>query len=162
MSTIQSLLKKKPMKALIVFLATLCLTACITIKEVKKEEVKPKIEPTDNVTESTKVSTWTSEKKEYWTSMTFAQLGSMPQVRVRFSPWHLFKISKCIIGEHEKLHPDIIWWEKNIGYSQQNLNPIYARQIYDITYKCSWIQQKLQEKEMMEKTKTPLELEDSI
>ena len=146
------------MKALIVSLVMLCLAAC-TVKEVKKEEVETK--PVDNATEII-VSTWTQEKKEYWISMTFAQLSAMPQVRVRFSPWHLFKLSKCVIREHEKNHPDIIWWEKNIGYSQQNLNPIYAREVYDITYKCSWIQQQLQQKEMMDQTKVPLELKDSI
>ena len=81
------------MKALIVSLVMICLAAC-TVKEVKIEEVETN--PADNATELI-VSTWTQEKKEYWTSMTFAQLSVMPQVRVRFSPWHLFKLSKCII-----------------------------------------------------------------
>ena len=147
------------MKALIVSLVTFFLVAC-TVKEVKKEEVK--VEPTDNATKIEVISSWSEENKNYWTALYFAQLSMQPQIRLRFSPFHLYKIAKCMVLEYEKLHPDYIWWEKNIGLNQQNLNPIYAREIYDITYKCSWIQGQMQQKEMLKNSEVPLDLKDSI
>tara|TARA_B100000287_G_C20307321_1_gene652371 strand:+ start:99 stop:542 length:444 start_codon:yes stop_codon:yes gene_type:complete len=147
------------MKALIVFLVTFFLVAC-TVKEVKKEEVETK--PADNAKKEEVISTWADEKKNYWTSLTFAQLSMQPQVRMRFAPWYLFKIAQCMVIEYEKLYPDYYWWEKNVGLNQHNLNPIYAREIYDITYKCSWIQGQMQQKEMLKKSEVPLDLKDSI
>jgi|TARA_Y100000034_G_C6568964_1_gene246518 hypothetical protein len=146
------------MKILLVSIFILCLVGCTINIEGTKEEVK--IKPTDNVTQE--IPKWPEDRKQYWVAMYFAQLASNPTVRYRYLPFHTFQLAQCIVNSAEELHPDIEWWEENIGLKQHNLDPIYGKEIYDITYKCSLIQQEIQQKEMMEKSTTGPDLEDAV
>ena len=152
---------KKSMKILLVSIFILCLVGCTINIEGTKEEVK--IKPTDNVSqEKQEIPKWPEDKKQYWVAMYFAQLASNPTVRFRYLPFHTFQLAQCIVNSAEELHPDLEWWENNIGLKQQNLDPIYGKEVYDITYRCSLIQQEKQQKEMMEKSKSGPNLEDSV
>ena len=143
------------------------LVSCtVNIERTKEEETKKPIaeetiKSTDNVTQ-TEVFNWPTEKINYWTAMYFAQLSMNPSVRMRYEPYHTYELAKCIVKGSQKLYPDFKWWEENIGTSQDNLNPIYGKEIYKITYNCSIVQQQIQQKELLEKMEAGPDLKDSI
>jgi len=105
--------------------------------------------PKDNASiEQVETREWDPVRKEFWTSMLFAQLSQLPHVRERFLPKHLHLMVRCSIKEYEKRF-EIEYFEKTFGVSAGQLSPENARIAYNITFNCSEKQAMIQQQEMM-------------
>jgi len=105
--------------------------------------------PKDNASiEQVETRKWDPVRKEFWTSMLFAQLSQLPHVRKRFLPKHLHLMVRCSIEEYERRF-EIEYFEKTFGVSAGQLSPENARIAYNITFNCSEKQAMIQQQEMM-------------
>ena len=91
---------------------------------------------------------WDPIRKEFWTTMLFAQLSQLPHVRTRFVPKHFHLMVRCAIAEYEKRY-EIEYFEKTFGQTTGNLAPDNARIAYNITFACSEKQAELQRQQLL-------------
>lgn len=105
--------------------------------------------PKDNASiEQVETRKWDPIRKEFWTSMLFAQLTQNPGIRNRFLPKHLHLMVRCSIEEYEKRF-EIEYFEKTFGVNAGQLSPENARIAYNITFNCSGKQLMIQQQEIM-------------
>ena len=124
---------------------------------------------------------WPEEEKRFWIAMYFTRLSYDPNVRVKFLPFWLHRVAKCIIDKSEVIY-EFEYWRDNIGNMPKNINPISlvtglvhsviplkninpidGQNTYRITYECANKHGEEQQKELLEKMKEAgPSLEDSV
>jgi len=129
-----------------------------------KHEAKIDTPPdTDNATvEASPVRQWDPVRKEFWTTMLFAQLSNIPGIRTRFVPKHLHLMVRCAIDEYERRY-ELEQFVKTFGTPPTGgLSPDNAKIAYDITFQCSQKQMFLQQQDFQRQQLKPLDLKDSV